>query len=250
MRPRDSHPVPDTLWKYRSWNSYAKKLINGEVYFSTHSELNDPFEFKWRQRPPRYLGDKLVLIRQLVRHKEPHLEDDSDEQREAIRRYMLKLSNAPQGEFQTARKIEHGVFCACESPSDIRMWSHYSQNHTGLCVGVSPRLMKHNFARVEYVQRLPTYEMIYLFGPEKGILNAVATKSIDWQYEKEWRTFSTPGPKEFEKPVIQKIVCGCAMSQENRDELKEFIVNNEIKAELLQAEMSEFEFKIEIRPME
>lgn len=110
--------------------------------------------------------------------------------------------------------------------------------------------MKHVFARVESVQMLPKYEMLHLFGTEKGILSAAATKSIDWKYEKEWRTFSTAGPKEFGKNVVQKIICGCAMNQDDRNELKQFVAENGINAELLQAEMNESEFKIEIRQME
>ena len=40
------------------------------------------------------------------------------------------------------------------------------------------------------------------------------------------------------------------MNQDDRNKLKQFVAENGINAELLQAEMNESEFKVEIRQME
>jgi hypothetical protein len=42
--------LPSRLWKYRPWNDFTADLIvKGHVYFSTVKQLNDPFEFRWRE---------------------------------------------------------------------------------------------------------------------------------------------------------------------------------------------------------
>ncbi len=48
----DARP-PERLWKYREWGDHARRMIvKGELYFSTVNQLNDPFEFRWRERLP------------------------------------------------------------------------------------------------------------------------------------------------------------------------------------------------------
>ena len=43
----NENQTPDVLFKYRSWNTVGKKMLrDGEIYFTSPREFNDPFDCK------------------------------------------------------------------------------------------------------------------------------------------------------------------------------------------------------------
>jgi hypothetical protein len=130
------------------------------------------------------------------------------------------------------------------------MWSHYAASHTGICVGFATRLLKRTFGRIDYVEDFPVFYGPDLFGEEKHILNAAATKSIDWSYEKEWRTFANRGAKDIKQGAICEVICGCAMSEDDRAELTEMVAGLKNPPRLFHAQMSQMQYKLEIKPLE
>ena len=67
------------------------------------------------------------------------------------------------------------ISCFSSTNKNILMWSHYSENHQGICIGYNYEMLKEILYPVSYQQ-------------EFGDINAAKIiKSTDWSYEQEWR---------------------------------------------------------------
>jgi hypothetical protein len=122
-----------------------------------------------------------------------------------------------------------GVFCLTEDSNNILMFSHYSKNHKGFCIGFSTAPQYTNFYyrvpikitnKINYVYRYTPLK--YLDSPnEEFIKLAIFTKSKDWEYECEWRVFdlNNQGLIPFEKTMIKEIIIGCQTENNFRNDL-------------------------------
>jgi hypothetical protein len=81
-----------------------------------------------------------------------------------------------------------GVLCFSECWNDILQWSHYADRHHGICLGFSVTGEPEKFGKVTYVNAKDV-------PPEKPdqafVWRALSTKLQAWEYEREWRVFTT-----------------------------------------------------------
>jgi hypothetical protein len=85
-----------------------------------------------------------------------------------------------------------GLLCFSERATNPVQWSHYAENHTGVCLGFeapAATLMK-----VRYTSkrgRVDVREVSKVGGEaeEQMMVDALSTKYSHWRYEAEWRTF-------------------------------------------------------------
>lgn len=95
------------------------------------------------------------------------------------------------------RIASFGVTCFSTELQNTLMWSHYADQHSGFCIEYSVRPMSFAcsgendaFAQhhIHYVSELPTLCLSEaLFAPHQLLIRMLATKHVDWAYEKEWR---------------------------------------------------------------
>lgn len=92
-------------------------------------------------------------------------------------------------EWLAAMDKETGLLCFCRSWKNPVLWSHYAQNHSGVCYGfdVDPA----QFVDVRYVSErlhpnLSTENFFQSVGPGQ-MTDLFATKFIHWSYEEEVR---------------------------------------------------------------
>src|ERR1700735_183711 len=81
-----------------------------------------------------------------------------------------------------------GVLCFTENWKDILQWSHYADRHRGICLGFDVAGEPGKFGKVTYVDKkdLPPET------PDQGLVwHALTTKLKIWEYEREWRVFTT-----------------------------------------------------------
>ncbi len=205
MDDNDERIVPDTLYKYRSLEGTALAnslsiISKNEVYFSRPEELNDPFECQARV-------DTSTLRAQFseLKHEDVELE-------EAIRR-------------DWRRKLR--VFCLCEMFSNQLMWSHYADNHRGICIGFSTTQMG-NLEPVEYVS-----EMRIIDGNNaESIYKSLAlTKSKHWEYEREWRSVNFDEAQLIPLPhdCVVEVTLGCEISMERSQQVVRDLLLRSIK---------------------
>lgn len=101
------------------------------------------------------------------------------------------------------------------------MWSHYADSHNGICVGynVSDILSNSGFflLPVVYSDSIPSIDFdleYYNIGDPLFPLLSIATKSLDWEYEQEWRIVQSCSPNPpasgipIDMPAPCEIYCG------------------------------------------
>lgn len=120
------------------------------------------------------------------------------------------------------------VGCLCADNKSILMWSHYADNHKGICV-------EYDFSEVEagkllpmpvyYTKirpKVPWKEVVDQSSQMKGIalgslMEALLTKDIAWKYEREWRILvpANEGVDNIPAPPIKCIYLGALASEED-----------------------------------
>ena len=187
--------IPDdaVIYKYqkgtnRNWNCIAGQIP--KLWLSQAGEFNDPFDCAF-----------------LYNHHSKEIYDRDTEYNLAVKEGLKQYDRDKESE-----KLQQKVFVACfsERNNSMLMWSHYAEQHTGLCVGyrLHELIKKYNIFPVIYNNQMP--QISDISNADEGILyKSILTKCVDWSYEKEWRIIVIDKSKEgcngklisFEKPV-------------------------------------------------
>ena len=129
------------------------------------------------------------------------------------------------------------VACFCEEPTNILMWSHYANKHTGFCVEYDFKALFEKFdfdqsfcpvvyskKRVSVVAPNKIKKNFYK-GYDSNIIycmDSVFTKSNIWSYEKEWRkvVMNQKDIDEFNDCLkISKVYLGANISSSNKKKI-------------------------------
>lgn len=125
-----------------------------------------------------------------------------------------------------------GVSCYTSDPINPLMWSHYADQHEGFCVEYAVRQLdlavtNPSFSQhyVQYVTKLPELCLSeVLFSPHQVVNRMLATKTVEWAYEREWRLvhYETKGGKVDMPQHMQlsALIAGFKMEPENLKKLK------------------------------
>jgi hypothetical protein len=169
-------------------------IRQNRIFLADTKGFNDP----WDCRPcfdmsklddPSY-ADKLVqYLFRSARRQSPQYSEEFHKQRAAeIRADPLKLRAALIQASDMGDEISkrYRVFCLTTHVKNILMWSHYSQNHTGVCFEFSCDNSVFSGAfRVQYSQDYPIFDLTD--GADDRVLRPLVTKSSAWTYEDEFR---------------------------------------------------------------
>jgi len=135
--------VPDKLYKYRSLSTDVERdrardiLLGNQLYFPTRLGFNDPFDCRislswavnedemekkllevYERSPPKGLKGTVKDFLKNCR------EDGS----------IAKLLEGDSSQRLTEKGLDKpGILCLSEKADDILMWSHYAENHRGIC---------------------------------------------------------------------------------------------------------------------
>lgn len=137
-----------------------------------------------------------------------------------------------------------GISCFSETPTNLLMWSHYADKHSGICV-------EYDFSRlfstvpnslllpVSYSTKRPLLRLDKIMCQENGkvildksryaeiipdVLKAIIIKGEIWSYEREWRhiiPINSLNNRTACLPIISRIITGINISDENREKIVE-----------------------------
>jgi hypothetical protein len=120
------------------------------------------------------------------------------------------------------RQYSKGIFSMGERPDCPLMWSHYGDQHRGICIGYSvpsdmaPHLYQISYGGSRSVKAQDIQAMVD--GDEsarKRVDKAVlCRKAAEWSYEQEWRLIGERGPQWSRlemKEVIFGLKCGSSV---------------------------------------
>lgn len=220
-----------TIYKYRDWlkPEHKKVILNNELFFASPSDMNDPFDFQIT--PDLDLLDthekRTIFISALVDDYKTQYEQQGID----IEKIKLNLSNEIENSIE---KIQNeydevnrrytnnrfGVISFSKRWDSVLMWSHYSNNHKGFCVGFDKnKIINSGFVgsagSVIYKDDYPTVDPI-----SPNLVNELFSKSHikakEWHYEEEFRVTNlwdvTPSEADrvlkFHDDSITEIILG------------------------------------------
>lgn len=249
--------MPDILYKYSGTRYYIlESLKKNQIHFTKVSDFNDPFD----SSPP--LSYKKLNF---------------DESKEILTN--TKHFNFTEKDFNTLTKINSFIdktnatflslvkqqnenmknikaSCFSISYNNILMWSHYANNHKGICIGYLTLDKPFSDAlKVNYYNTTPIIDIKKYFSNGKfkgGKINKdefrkpILSKYNDWSYEKEWRLLKDDEHDfYFYHPnSIKTVYFGCKVSQGDIDSIYNILKQQNENIEYYQMEKDPHDFKI------
>ncbi|MBP4052016.1 DUF2971 domain-containing protein [Chromobacterium violaceum] len=233
-----------------------KILIDHELYLSSHTQFNDPFDVF-----PSYKTDVSGKeIQASVEKSFKRLHHLSGKQlREATRKRLIWafahkekfINETISGIRSVMEKV--GIFCFTTNAENILMWSHYAFNHQGICLEfdlVEELHLSHLLFKVIYDNTRPQINPMIEVKSNDFDLNLLR-KAESWKYEDEWRLIAgrqSGQSAKFGKHFLKSVIVGAKASDSTRHYLQE-INEKRIKKdlpplEIKQARLCPTEYKI------
>lgn len=225
--------IPQTIYKFREWdNSYNRRVLNGELYFASPLDFNDPFDcnisiaFKKLQNNPTLQQEYFT---QVVNRQKPHFtqEQKAQEVKELISEGRF---NDPAWLKWTAKHTreqmgrDFGVCCFSKVKDNILLWSYYSDSHRGFCVGFKSETLFNECVQQHVSGGHVNYQKDYPeIDPRTDLLEQLLTqifyKSDYWCYEREYRLTMLHGSRQvvkISKDCYAEVILGCEMPETDR----------------------------------
>ncbi|WP_374372449.1 DUF2971 domain-containing protein [Dongia sp.] len=232
-----SKKVPQRLYKYRAFNNLTLDLlVVDHTFFADPSTFNDPLDTQphlevdienvdlkevlskmvsERERSEmnaaahaiNYSGPKTVNhISKLSRRSAARVISEieyfaTDIEHAAEEQERLKQLLRSSIEVELRRRYNKGVLSLAERPNCPLMWSHYGDQHKGICIGYSvPPEDVDNLIKVDYRggRRVKVSDIAAMLSGDKSARQIVdravlARKAPEWKYEREWRLIGDRG---------------------------------------------------------
>lgn len=186
----------------------VEKIIGNSptIKFSSAFDLNDPFELKFNLKvDPNSEKEKIEFFNNFP---EKTLADFSEWQNQVTDQFLWYTEQEQRnGIAQTIT-----LSCFTENNQNNLMWSHYTNNHQGICVEYSEELFKYfksldNYLvsnQVIYSNEPPTVENFESI--ESKAKKMLFNKQSEWKYEKEHRVILQSKKRTEYIPIDNKFI--------------------------------------------
>lgn len=254
--------VPPVLYKYRSWDNHNHRKLfeERELYFSSIDQFNDPFD---GTIPYRYDPAELTEDNIFKKYYSMAKNDHPDWREEQIvklcyeyqqRGYFHDEGYLDKVEQDHLKKLNEtfGIVCLCKKNNNFLLWSHYSNSHSGFCIGFDKMLLFEDayhsqFSHMLYQEDLP---VLSLFDNTfEHFAKLIGTKSKLWEYEEEYRLSQIYFARKkitLRPETIVEIIFGCKMTVEQKFEKLAFIEKMYPHARVFEASLSRKKFELVI----
>lgn len=246
------------LYNYQRFDAgrLERLLASNSIYLSDIKGFNDP----WDCRPCydlTQLDDSAFYRRQVEffervdRKINTHLSDAEHRERAARLqkdRAFLEHCIYQMSGMETAIQKQFRVYCLTTKPADTLMWSHYAQNHTGICLefGCANDVLS-SALKVVYCDTYPQLDLAD--DDSQMILLPLITKARAWEYEDEYRLIAQEESEalnldslitkgnllELPDGAIASIIVGCVAPEATRDAVRDIVRRSGRNVELKQA---------------
>ena len=204
------------FFKHAPLNEYTLDCLeNNSVYLRDSNTFNDPYEMKafimhskdslltnqqkenllqdfdpeWKNKNRR--GRKFILNRiNTQRDAEKHIKNLPIYQSIKDKEFFPE-ANDPNEDYYLSGDDKTLVGCFSSTNKSILMWSHYADNHRGVCIGYDFNKYKHLLYPIDYRED-------YFDNCSQNVADspyaadcAKLIKCIEWCYEHEWRIILT-----------------------------------------------------------
>ena len=229
--------------------SLVEKIIgsNPTIKFSQASNFNDPFEFKFNFKiNPNSKINKINYFKTNPNHTLNDFETWKNGINDNFIWYLEQ--EIRKVAFQTYR-----LTCFSRSNENNLMWSHYADNHKGICIEYSDDLLQYFKSSNIF---LGSGNVQYSIHPASiSISEDIVTmakkiffkKQSEWRYEKEFRIILNSSTEYFEinPKFIKSVTIGSKCSYDVSSEIIRICERNNIKIYHAIAMGKDYKIKIE-----
>lgn len=194
------------IYKFRSnADEYLEDILKSEeFYFNDWEEMNDPLEGFFTYYLEEHTNDEISQI--------------------------------------YTDKNEYRICCFSKEYKEILLWSHYANNHKGICIEIEvdeESIGKEGIflKDIEYEEKLP--ELLSKEDGKSKDSKILLTKKLKkWEYEEEIRAFYNKSRIEKKRGIklqigkITRIICGVRFSEDDEEKLKKSINVPFVKTEI------------------
>jgi len=255
--------LPDILYKYRDFSNISHRdlITKQEIYLSEPNSFNDPFDCKIPTRWDLMTQDdfderneKLIDIgKNICFHNNEERKRFSKHLQDNGALWSRENLKKPGKDYFDNISALSGVISLTSKPDNILMWSHYSNSHSGFCIGFDSNvlLQLNCFDFIGKVSYSKLYPIINgAFDLDLRYFLEMFSKSSDWEYEDEYRITKRHMENrlvKLPKKAFKQIVLGCTIKNEDKADLIDLIKNNLPDIHIMQAELKEYEFSLNLR---
>ncbi len=207
--------LPKRLYKYRAFNVHTLRLLSeAEVYYADPSSFNDPLD----SRPTIQIDAERTALENLLCRMLAM--DGNNEHQQVLEKHRYMCSehgsyrDGSCGEACYMRLLasnvkdilykefcKRGVLSLAEKWDCPLMWSHYADEHRGLCIEYDMTKNEcKNLQSVDYrmprsikISDLIDWKINFSKSAEQTVTKIFFfAKAPQWRYEREWRDVLTP----------------------------------------------------------
>lgn len=215
--------LPRFLYKYRcmdqphSREKLREILVDSVLQLRSPSGFNDPFDMSAHFVIEGSDYQRRTRFKELIRSQAPSM--PWKQQQEAIRRLMYASEKELHEVCRQALsgiRATTGVYCFAGTAKSTLMWSHYAQDHTGVCIQFERvrdyRVLLHALP-VVYDREFP--QVNWIEGMQEAIGTMLFAKHPDWRYEQESRMILIGQADKYlmiAPAAVTGIILGCRCS--------------------------------------
>lgn len=250
----DDRAIPWHLFKYRSLSGESLKwtrelILQGKLWFPSPLDFNDPFDTLPDIRIEGTRDQLQRRVRRLVRSNRPDLPRGA---RLELSEYIIsKGLPAMRAYLEDAVRQTASELAVCSYTTrvdDILMWSHYADQHRGICVRMSTRspfFMTSLPFPVRYQETRPAIDWM-ADELDTELIDILVTKASLWKHEREWRQLEKgPGIRRLPDRTLEAIYLGCRISSEDRQLVLQWVKDLTWPVEIHAAKPSRSAFALE-----
>jgi hypothetical protein len=250
---------PRTLYKYRAIDpaGHTERIFAAsEAYFAGPFSFNDPFESRFTLSMAATAKERVAKFMRILPVQEPMLAASAREQRaRALARIVLPDPQASATGLSQVLAAKTGLFSLSAKRDDILMWSHYADNHRGICLEFAVRhtdpFLGQRVLPVSYSRALPVVR--WFQDDDWGMVKKVVlTKAIHWKYEAEWRIvdpFNGAGVQVFPADILTGVILGARIASDTRDIVIDWAKRHSAPMNIFQAVLNERAYQLTISPV-
>lgn len=257
------------LYKYRNWSclNHQQTITKDTLYIPTVAEVNDPFDFQipadyslldTEQKQNQYIEYLIETSKQQLASLGISIDQKTKELKAWFSDPNLKkiLETQYIHHSNSAYRKHFGILSLSKRWDSILMWTHYSQNHSGFCIGIDDQILINlgifgSWGKVHYEVDFPKIDPLSPDSPET-IIRQSHSKAQEWQYEKEYRFVKLWELKEPELadriiklPVgsISEIIIGLYIHEQHEKEISEIAIQKGIPLYKIEKADKSFAFR-------
>lgn len=245
----DFTPFPiarGAMYKFVGMGGATAILQNRTLKFTSPDDFNDPFDCNISHLTFSRTKDSIKELRKA-------LELTSLSQSEKLKK--IRESANPENfkkmyEYVLSKRLALSkVTCFSKKYTDMLMWSHYADNHKGVClefyggVGTSDIISGIGIIAIQDVSYGKTGKINYNKNKEAALVELYTRKSVEWAYEEEVRIVILDSDKQyydFRSNALTGITFGCRTPKDDVERILNLVKDKKYNVRIQHAVRGEY----------